>query len=109
MRKEYTFRGTTGIQLTWQGKTYQTVSDIRFEQEDSIFVTNDDWQGPVTLTAECTTDDPEAMWGAGDADNDWFPPEAHWTVERDDLQAWADAGDWQSNLDGVLTCDKPDD
>ena len=102
MRMEYELLDTKGIRITYDGRVYTTVENIHYECDP------DDEQLPITLLAQCATNDPAIMWGEGDETSDWFPPEAHWSVYPDDLDAWADAQDWQANLDGVLTCDAPD-
>lgn len=45
------------------------------------------------------------MWGENGEESDWFPPEAMWAVNPEELDAWIAKGDWMDCLTGVLVCD----
>lgn len=107
MRLEYELEGTTGIKIEWEGKIFTTVENIHFDVDDRWNLDVDDenyMPFPVSLDAQCTTDDADIMWGADDEASDWFPPIAHWSVMYDEVDSWAERQDWQVDFDGMLTC-----
>ena len=96
--KETEILDSKGIKIEFEGRTYTTVENIHGE-EHAGFV--------FRLKAQCTTDAPEIMWGQGDDNADWFPPEAMWAVDPEELDAWISKGDWMDCLTGVLECGEP--
>lgn len=109
MRLEYEFEGTTGIKIEWRGKIFTTVENIHFDVDARWNLDVDDENYipfPVTLSAECTTDDSDIMWGADDEESDWFPPIAYWWVRYDEVDSWAEKQNWQVGFDGMCTCTK---
>ena len=104
--QEKVIPNTKGIKIEFEGRTYTTVDNIHgeysywFGEEYACF------GGVFCLKAQCTTEDAAIMWGENGEESDWFPPEAMWAVNSEDLDAWIAKGDWMDCLTGVLVCDE---
>ena len=96
--RETEILGSEGIEIKFDGRTYTTVENIHGEEKEYAGF------GVFCLKAQCTTDAPEIMWGQGDENADWFPPEAMWVVDAEELDAWIAKGDLVDCLTGVLVC-----
>lgn len=108
MRIEYELEETNGIEIEWEGRIFTTVENIHFDVDVrwNLDVEDENYiPFPVTLSAECTTDDPDIMRGADDEESDWFPPIAYWWVTYDEVDAWVEKQDWKVNFDGMLISD----
>lgn len=103
--QEKVIPNTKGIKIEFEGRTYTTVENIHGEYGYWFGEEYACLGGIFTLKAQCTTDDPKIMWGQDDDSADWFPPEAMWAVNPEELDAWIAKGDWMNHLTGVLVCD----
>jgi hypothetical protein len=91
-RQEYSITGTKGHIVHWNGKDYTLDEDVTYAIDENRM-------------RECGRD-PEMYFvvsaHAIATNND----EVNWSFDTlQDLMDWADAGDLQKNLDGVIHCD----
>ena len=105
MVRAYAIKGTAGITIEFNGRIYTTVEDIHYEICYGFDRGIDDC-GMLSLKAQCTTDDAEIIQKQAEAESDWFPPEAMWSVCIEELDEWIAKGDWMDCLNGVLVCDE---
>lgn len=99
MKRDYTIANTVGISVVYGGRTYVTVENIHFTaDEDFTRAAECPLHPSLQLHSACKTVDGSDWF-------DWCDPEAGWSVDPNELDAWIAARDWQANLDGVITCD----
>lgn len=104
--QEKVIPNTKGIKIEFEGRTYTTVENIHGEYSYWFGEKYACFGGVFCLKAQCTTEDAAIMWGENGEESDWFPPEAMWAVNPEELDAWIAKGDWMDCLTGVLVCNE---
>lgn len=91
-RQEYSITGTKGHIVHWNGKDYTLDENVTYAIDENRM-------------RECGQD-PEMYFMVSAHTIATNNDEVNWSFDTlQDLMDWADAGDLQKNLDGVIHCD----